>query len=240
MARAALVIALVAALALSTSASALTQPSSANQCVFEGVWTPSGQWYNGPELYCYCQNGKWIDCQQINKVVATFDTPLLKGFIYATQGYDLTRNTWVADFSYFDQLNLCPSGEMNWHVHTYWSPEISGTSSLDQCGLDLTGNHYDPTFGCGPNSQFAGAGGLCETVRPYTNGVQTCDLPNDVSTCEIGDLSAKVGRLYLVKKPQFWDDRFSTNIELFRKQSVVLHCCSPKGCAPRVACAQFL
>jgi len=235
-----LLLTVVAVSLVVTPVAASSSKGRPQMCEHDGVWSPSDEWYSGDTHYCYCDNGRWIDCTPLHRVTATFDTPLLSGEIWATQGYDKTSNVWYARFDKFDQQRLCPSGELNWHVHEGWSSAIKGTSSLSQCSLDLTGNHYDPTFGCGPASQFAGKGGLCELVRPQASGIQTCDLSDDVSTCEIGDLSAKLGRVFLKKGIQAWDDSFSTNVENFRQRSVVLHCCSKDGCSPRVACAQFL
>ena len=178
----------------------------------------------------------WKYCKSVKKVAAVFDTDKLKGKIYTVQGHDKTASKWYARFDHVDDC-LCASGELNWHVHEKWSYKIGADSALgDKCGFDNTGNHYDPTYGCGPASQFAGAGGLCEIARP-PNGIQTCDLDTDVSTCEIGDLSGKLGKLALNTMPQSWHDPFATNIMNYQYRGLVLHCCSADDCGERVACA---
>ena len=216
-------------------ASVNLQSQQQKQCQYKGVWTPSGEWHTGDEYYCLCLNGSWQSCEPVRTVTAEFDTSKLKGKIYTVQGYDTTASKWHAKFDYVDS-SLCPSGEMNWHVHAKWSDTIGALSSLDMCGLDLTGNHYDPTYGCGSASEHAGE--VCESVRPAAqNGIQSCDLTTDVSSCEIGDLSGKLGRIFLNEEPQTWDDPFATNVRNYLYRSIVLHCCSDAGCGARVACA---
>eukprot|EP00873_Tetraselmis_striata_P014796 jgi/Tetstr1/435060/TSEL_024030.t1 len=86
-----------------------------------------------------------------------------------------------------------------------------------------------------PDSQYAD--GLCYVVR---GGTQTCDLHTDFSTCEVGDMSGKVGRMSLNSSVQTWHDPFSCNVEKYRGRAVVLHCCSLEGCSPRIACAKII
>ena len=195
------------------------------------VWVKSGDWHTGDKYYCKCMDGYWKYCKSVEKVAAVFDTNKLKGKIYTVQGHDKTASKWYAKFEHVDDC-LCASGELNWHVHEKWSSKIGADSSLDKCGFEYTGNHYDPTYGCGPASQFVGD--VCTWVR---GGTQTCDLDKDVSTCEIGDLSGKLGKLELSTMPQSWHDPFATNILNYQGKGLVLHCCSDTGCGPRVACA---
>ncbi|EEY60482.1 uncharacterized protein PITG_21024 [Phytophthora infestans T30-4] len=45
--------------------------------------------------------------------------------------------------------------EYKWHIHVKW-PHDYDSESFEQCGLAITGNHYDPLKACGPNSEFVG------------------------------------------------------------------------------------
>lgn len=210
------------------------------ECEFAGKVVASGKRLTGTTQDCLCNNGKWVDCRSIKRLTATFNEKLLKGTISVVQGTDKTVARWEAKFDYIDKHGLCPSGEMNWHVHEKWPKGAPPSGTFDECRFDLIGNHYDPTFGCTGASQFAGPGGLCSIVRAESNGVQTCDLHKDVSTCEIGDQSGKLGRIQLVKY-QEWDDAFMTNLDNLYGTSVLMHCCQPDGsCAPRTICAALV
>lgn len=174
-----------------------------------------------------------VTASPLKWIVAKFNTSELVGKITASQGHDKTSSTWTAHWTDFDK-KLCPSGTLDWHIHESWHTH-SETSSLEDCGADKTGDHFDPTFGCSPDSQYAD--GLCYVVR---GGTQTCDLHTDFSTCEVGDMSGKVGRMSLNSSVQTWHDPFSCNVEKYRGRAVVLHCCSLEGCSPRIACAKIM
>ena len=113
---------------------------------------------------------------------------------------------------------------------------IGAKSSLDMCGHGFTGNHYDPKYGCSSDSEYAGK--VCKSVRPFSpHGIQSCNPKTDVSSCEIGDLSGKLGKMSLKKEPQKWDDHLAIDVKKYMHRSIVLHCCSHAGCDERIACA---
>ena len=115
--------------------------------------------------------------------------------------------------------DLCPSGELNWHVHKYPGNGIRAidadpSTSAVACAADITGGHYDPTFACGGSSQN-NDNGVCAFLRAQpqsfpddstetgnvtaTNSYDACGEDNQ-SSCEIGDQSKKLGKLITGRK----------------------------------------
>jgi len=149
------------------------------------------------------------------KLCATFDFEGLKATVVVEQSAtQLVANTatWKAEFTEFDN-NLCPGGQLNWHVHEYAGSGIRasgepGNANAPGCGGDVTGGHYDPFFACGGASQNDVVGnGVCEVLRT-TNQTPLGGAGNgkvlgpnyecstdDQSRCEIGDQSGKLGKL---------------------------------------------
>ena len=139
---------------------------------------------------------------------------------------DLASETahWTATFEEFDS-NLCPSGQLNWHVH---QTPGSGLRN-DDCDSAVTGGHYDPTFACGGASQNNGVSvgealdeagtdlktfpnapfpkdtpaefRICSALRDYAGQQPYAEVcgPASQTKCEIGDQSGKMGKLIISK-----------------------------------------
>ena len=55
------------------------------------------------------------------------------------------------DLENLDGLVANAGDTLGYHLHTTWINAVS--SSVSSCGADVCGNHYDPTFFCGPASE---------------------------------------------------------------------------------------
>jgi hypothetical protein len=98
----------------------------------------------------------------------------------------------------------CPGG-LTWSLHAGWLGKTGGASSSLTCGdaASRTFNHYDPTFACGPDSQWANSS-ICQRRKVYN--CSTASFGENNYNCEVGDLSGKFGTIELVNNMR----RFST------------------------------
>jgi hypothetical protein len=122
---------------------------------------------------------------------------------------------------------------LNWHIHSSAIPEEPEPGNV----CDQIGGHWDPTFGCGGASEFAGPDGVCAMLADLVDGrvnPQTCDPIVDIAMCELGDLSGKVGQTKIEVGPQVFKDNFISNLVNIEGFSIIFHC----G-APRVACGNL-
>jgi len=140
---------------------------------------------------------------------AEFNFENLKAMVVVKQSeHECARNIarWEVEFTEFN-AELCPSGELNWHVHEYAGNGIRAVGAEGNapgCDGDVAGGHYDPTFACGGASQNNG-NGVCAVLRAmpqfpldegngFVLGPYECSN-EDQSGCEIGDQSGKLGKL---------------------------------------------
>ena len=75
----------------------------------------------------------------------------------------------------------------------------------------------------------------CKTLYPDTDGKKICKANVDITTCEMGDLSGKLGKIQFTSELQEFEESFITNVDTFKDLSIVLHCGKP-----RVACGNFV
>lgn len=129
------------------------------------------------------------------------------------------------------------NGLFNWHVHDL------GAHPGDEsnCGADVTGGHYDPTYGCGGASQYKGT--VCDYLKTNTRPdyVYACSQESQ-GKCEIGDQSGKMGKVDsgLSGVRQNFSDDWIGDVADLEGKSLVFHCCTTSGsCASRVACANL-
>lgn len=141
----------------------------------------------------------------------------------------------LADITALDSACTSNVTEYKWHIHVKWPDTNATSAALAQCAKDVTGNHYDPLFACGANSEYAGTANC-------TNKTYSCDAAKyaaDSTVCEKGDLSGKFGSLKLdadKKVNGSWvDEHYPLVSENTAQWNIVLHA----GCggAPRLACA---
>ena len=60
----------------------------------------------------------------------------------------------IVECQYVDVVDLA------WHVHANWNHDVSNAYG-GSCGATQTGGHLDPTYACGPASQFNGDPNVC-------------------------------------------------------------------------------
>ncbi|KAJ0399761.1 hypothetical protein ATCC90586_007298 [Pythium insidiosum] len=123
-----------------------------------------------------------------------------------------------------------------WHIHVKWSSPKTN-DKFGMCSLANAGNHYDPTFACGPASEYFQDPKCADKIKSYA-----CNPANyaaDASKCEKGDLSGKYGEMKLdgnKKIRMTWtDNHFPLEKEFTPQWNMLLH--ASCGKAPRVACA---
>ncbi|CAK5218348.1 unnamed protein product [Aphanomyces euteiches] len=103
---------------------------------------------------------------------------------------DLTNANWSALQAFDGNCTGSPVTEFTWHIHSVWNNTKSSEFTTG-CSLAKAGNHYDPDFACGPNSEYikdpkcAGKTYACNTTTYAANP----------SACEKGDLSGHVGKM---------------------------------------------
>ncbi|KAG1669322.1 hypothetical protein FOA52_014884 [Chlamydomonas sp. UWO 241] len=141
--------------------------------------------------------------------------------------------------------SLCPD-PMTWHIHYAIVGKVAasglgaGNTSNSYCAS--TKGHWDPTFGCGPssNNQEVMVNGtntsVCQAL--YASGSKKCSPMDDITTCEMGDLSSVLNTVPAAPGTMTWFDPWMTNLDVVSSLSAVLHCPAYPG-APRVACMDF-
>ncbi|CAI5741667.1 unnamed protein product [Hyaloperonospora brassicae] len=153
--------------------------------------------------------------------------------------------TFSLDFSDVNQSEImafdgnCTDevSEYKWHIHVQW-PHDRESESFKQCGLAITGNHYDPSKACGPNSEFVGTNECLAKTPGYSCSPDT--YAKDPLVCEKGDLSGKFGGIKLddskrVSK-RYYDRNYPLPEENTPEWNVILHAVCGKA-TPRIACA---
>ena len=179
---------------------------------------------------------------------AEIDSAIFKGTVTVTQkqregkAKQITDAKWVIDIDRIDDdicINACRNADppcdtaetkLNWHVHQRAIPEDGS------CGD--TGGHWDPTFGCGGASQYQGDNGVCALLANNVPGrviKQTCDPKEDITKCEMGDLSSKMKQVRIRRGTQRFYDEYISNLDNIKDLSIVFHCGKP-----RVACGNFV
>ena len=174
-------------------------------------------------------------------VRAVFDTQFILGDIVIEQGEDTTAAKITLTI---DEIIpwLCPNNaDMMWSINAFplggsiGAGPLSAATFYAQEGPDLwcqtTGGHFDPTYGCGGLSEYQNT--------PGCPGVKVCDAVNDITSCEMGDLTGKHG--YIKPEPAVlvFEDTFMTNINALSGRSIGFSCPQSRD-PPMVACATLL
>jgi hypothetical protein len=127
-----------------------------------------------------------------------------------------------------------------WHIHTLWGSDHA-SESFAKCSKTLTGNHYDPLFACGANSEYAGDAAKCPAGKIAAYSCTPAKYAADPSVCEKGDLSGKLGAIAVdatsKKASAQWTDAYYPTVgENTATWNVVLHAVCGTA-TPRIACA---
>jgi hypothetical protein len=77
-------------------------------------------------------------------------------------------------------------------------------SFVDECLT--TGGHWDPSFACGPASEFGGT--TCKGMNYAADYDVRCVDAEMQNGCEYGDISGKVGTIDLKMAKQKFEDNF--------------------------------
>ena len=129
--------------------------------------------------------------------------------------------------------------EYKWHIHVNWASN-SSSDSFAACAKTATGNHYDPLYACGPNSEYVGTPQCVGITANYTCNPTT--YGTNPLACEKGDLSGKFGTFKLDANNQthsVWEDNnYPLVSEHAPTWNIILHAICGAA-TPRIACAQL-
>ena len=170
----------------------------------------------------------------------------LEGTVWLKQcgsGDKDTDGSWKVNIKDFDTttcISGTATGELNWHIHAAETGPGLG------CQSGQTKGHYDPTYACGPATQWDST--LCTTINQSRGGngyTYSTECTSDTQEgCEIGDLSGKMGKVQTNLsswKIQKFEDNWLGGIEKIDGLSIVFHCCIQDGtCKRRVGCANLV
>lgn len=155
-----------------------------------------------------------------------------------------STSVWDIRVKNFDAAAICESGELNWHVHEFDTPNSStyvtenAGEAVAACGAANLGGHYDPTLACGAPSEQQ-RNGNCDRLDPPRSSAEYGCSTSTQYLCDMGDLSGKMGRIVSdVPKVQL-RDFWSFPVQNYVGRSMVLHCCTSTGCSARVACTSI-
>lgn len=140
-----------------------------------------------------------------------------------------------------------PATKFGWHIHAKWNNEHE-SGFLADCSPAQTGGHYDPTFACGPASQYSkDVTCTSKSEFPYACSAETFE--NKGVNCEVGDFSGKFGAFELGEsgkikatyKDFFFPSKALYNQPMYLEPQVrwnfVLHLACPQHKNPRILCA---
>ncbi|KAF0698171.1 Aste57867_11156 [Aphanomyces stellatus] len=152
---------------------------------------------------------------------------------------DVSDANWTA-LALNDAKCNGPVTDFKWHIHTKWSNLDSSSGFVGDCSLANAGNHYDPDYACGPNSEHA-AEDKCKLITPKYNCTPATYMTNP-KACEKGDLSGKLGAVKNVDGAVqgYWvDPYFPDPSESTAKWNLMLHAVCGTN-TPRFICATSL
>ncbi|KAG3224510.1 hypothetical protein PC129_g4826 [Phytophthora cactorum] len=199
----------------------------------------------------YVDEGSSFDYSALPAYTYTFDPEYsagVSGTINVQYGGPFSTFAVIStdlDFSDVDQSEImafdgnCTEEvtEYKWHIHVKW-PHDYDSESFQQCGLAITGNHYDPLKACGPNSEFVGTEECLLKTPEYACNPD--EYAQDPLVCEKGDLSGKFGDFKLDDSKKESGEYFDLNYPLPEENtpewSIILHAVCGKV-TPRIACA---
>jgi len=137
--------------------------------------------------------------------------------------------------------NDCWTDGLMFHLHANWTYADNGSrfGAVD-CGLNYTGDHFDPWAACSPDSSniYCSNNGGCINTSDYSCSQKS--YKTNIFSCEIGDWSGKYGVVNISNNSfeksasSFWEIEPSDAIG----KSIVFHCNTPS--AQRVFCAPFV
>ncbi|KAG2526921.1 hypothetical protein BBO99_00002651 [Phytophthora kernoviae] len=151
---------------------------------------------------------------------------------YAGEDSSTATITAALDFSGVDQAKVaafdgnCTEAvtSYKWHIHTKWNSTLL-SDSYAQCSKAATGNHYDPLFACGPNSEYSTSSQCVDKIANYS--CSPSNYTSDPLVCEKGDLSGKFGAFKLSEAKtatgEWTDQHYPLPSENAASWSIVLH-----------------
>ena len=161
---------------------------------------------------------------------------------------DMTSVDYDAIYAEFPECDGLEK-KFKWHLHSAWrNTEKSGF--IEKCYPQVTSGHYDPTFACGPASQYKDDTVCIEINKQQSYNCNPENYKTDKIECEMGDFSGKYGELKIVdnKIVNVYHDDFFPQLSLFDKPmynvdtvhwNVLLHLSCPARGNPRVFCTRL-
>ncbi|RHZ04118.1 hypothetical protein DYB31_013160 [Aphanomyces astaci] len=137
-------------------------------------------------------------------VAGTITTLVKAAATVITAELDMAKANWTAlNAAEINCTNLTVT-EYLWHIHTKWDNPGKVSELTAGCSFAKTGNHLDPDYACGPNSDHIKE----MTCAHKTYGCNTTSYAEAPGVCEKGDLSGKFGTMKAVsgKISETWID----------------------------------
>jgi hypothetical protein len=139
---------------------------------------------------------------------------------------------------------------LGWHIHEKWGHVAGFESGFggEQCSAKWTGGHYDPTYACGPFSEYMGtkcnngthgcvgpsSASMDENIATYTCNPTSAGYIEQPFQCEVGDLSGKFGT-HSMGAVATHDDPYMPGADRLANRSIVFHCA-----AGRIFCGKLV
>ncbi|RHZ06754.1 hypothetical protein DYB26_007973 [Aphanomyces astaci] len=154
-----------------------------------------------------------------------------------TADLDVAKANWTAlNAAEIDCTNVAVT-EYLWHIHTKWDNPGKVSELTAGCSFAKTGNHLDPDFACGPNSEYIEE----PECADKTYGCNPTSYAEAPGVCEKGDLSGKFGTMKAVsgKISETWVDtgNYPTKPKYKDTWSIVLHAVCDTA-TPRFVCVK--
>ncbi|KAF0707253.1 hypothetical protein AaE_013698 [Aphanomyces astaci] len=170
-------------------------------------------------------------------VAGTITTLVRAASTVITADLDVANANWAAlNAAEIDCTNVAVT-EYLWHIHTKWDNPGKVSELTAGCSFAKTGNHLDPDFACGPNSEYIEE----PECADKTYGCNSTSYAEAPGVCEKGDLSGKFGTMKAVsgKISETWVDtgNYPTKPKYKDTWSIVLHAVCGTA-TPRFVCVK--
>lgn len=156
-------------------------------------------WLNW-QLYLLAWHALTCQSEYYCGLIKTHETNGASGYFLI----DITSKESSAHRLTLDLSNFSTSCDLSqgltYTINTSWNNTNLNSSSYENCDKAHTGGNYDPSFACGPDSEYFDS--ECVLLdRTATYGYNYSCSPETYESsnyvvCELGDLSGKHGELY--------------------------------------------
>lgn len=194
-----------------------------------------------------------VEATQYCATIASGEAAGAEGWVALQIVDGVAQYSFKLDLSSYYSDALCPNIDsgLKYHIHNTWANGSAFSAANSACGASYAGGHYDPNFAC---SNFSSAiGSECKALNRtwghgYHYGCNSTMYSNGhYSLCEVGDISAKAGIVYLDSnrvaqktfvdyQPPYAVNYNQADMDSTKWLSWVFHCAENSN---RLVCAKF-